>query len=72
MLKLDLSPELEEVLESFAAKAGLSKAALARQAIVTYLEDLEDSSLAQQAIDEGGEPIPLAEIMKNYGVDERA
>ena len=71
MLALDLSSEVEDLLEQFAAKAGMSKAALARKAILSYLEDLEDAMLAQEALDEGGKTIPLAEVMREYGLEEK-
>ena len=72
MLALRLSPEVEKRLDDLAAKTGRSKSSHAREAVLMYLEDWEDAELARQVLEEGGEPIPLEEVMKRYGLEQQA
>ncbi|MDQ3558248.1 MAG: CopG family transcriptional regulator [Pseudomonadota bacterium] len=55
MLALQLPPEIEKRLDELAARTGRTKWAHALEAVLTYIEDMEDAYLAQQALDEGGE-----------------
>ena len=68
MLALRLPPEIEKRLSSLAKRTGRSKSFYAREAILTHLEDLEDLYHVRKALKEGGEPIPLEEVMKEYGL----
>jgi RHH-type transcriptional regulator, rel operon repressor / antitoxin RelB len=72
MLALRLPPEIEKRLSDLARKTGRSKSFYAREAILTHLEDLEDLYLARRALEEGGELIPLDDVMKKYGLVEEA
>ncbi len=69
MLALRLPPDIEKRLVALAKKTGRTKSFYAREAILEHLDDLEDGYLALKALEEGGEPIPLEEVMKKYGVD---
>jgi RHH-type transcriptional regulator, rel operon repressor / antitoxin RelB len=75
MLAIRLPPEIEKQLERLAKKTGRTKTFYARQAILTYLEDLEDAALAEKRLDEfyksGEKAIPLEEVLKKYGMDNR-
>jgi RHH-type transcriptional regulator, rel operon repressor / antitoxin RelB len=71
MLALRLPPDIEKRLSAIAKKTGRSKSFYAREAILTHLEDLEDAYLAKRALDEGGDRIPLEDIMREYGLDEK-
>jgi RHH-type rel operon transcriptional repressor/antitoxin RelB len=71
MLALRLPPDIEKRLANLAKKTGRSKSFYAREAILTHLEDLEDLYQARKALEEGGEPISLEEIMKEYGLTRR-
>lgn len=67
MLTVRLPKELEERLEAMARKAGLTKTALARRAILERLEDMEDYDLAARAYEEfkaSGEKALSAETMR--------
>jgi RHH-type rel operon transcriptional repressor/antitoxin RelB len=68
MLALRLPPELEKRLDALAKRTGRSKSYYAREAILEHLDDLEDIYLARKALEEGGEPIPLEELIMRYGV----
>jgi RHH-type rel operon transcriptional repressor/antitoxin RelB len=68
MLALRLPPEIDKRLSELAKKTGRSKSFYAREAILTHIEDLEDTYLARRALEEGGEPIPLDEVIRKYGL----
>ncbi len=73
MLAIRLSPEIEAELVAAAKQTGQSKTALARQAILNYLEDLEDARIADKRIAQfeasGEKGILLADVMKRYSVE---
>ena len=50
MLAIRLPEEIESRLAALASRTGRSKTFYAREAILTYLEDLEDYYLAAQVI----------------------
>lgn len=73
MLAIRLPAEIEERLERLARATGRTKTFYAREAILTYLEDLEDAEAAEKALDEfyasGEKAIPFEEILKRYGME---
>ena len=71
MLALRLPPDVEKRLDELAKKTGRSKSFYAREAILRYLEDIEDTYLALRALEEGGERISLEDLMREYGVERR-
>lgn len=72
MLAIRLPADLEARLEALARATGRTKTYYAREAIVEYLDDLEDLYLAErelEAIRAGrSETVPLAEVMRHHGV----
>lgn len=68
MLALRLPPEIDKRLSDLAKKTGRSKSFYAREAILSHLDDLEDLYLAQKALEEGGKPIPLEDLEKEFGI----
>ena len=50
MLAIKLTKEIESRLAALASRTGRSKTFYAREAILTYLEDLEDYYLAAQVV----------------------
>ncbi len=72
MLAIRLPKEIEARLEALAAATGRTKTFYAREAILEYIEDLEDLYLAEQRLIEirAGriETIPLEDVMKKYGL----
>lgn len=73
MLAIRLPAEIEQRLADMAKKTGRTKTFYAREAILNYLEDLEDSYIAEKAWKKfkasGEKTIPLADVMKKYGLD---
>ncbi len=69
MLALRLPADLEKRLDDLAKKTGRTKSFYARQAIVEYIDDLEDIALAEAALaDDDGSRFSLDEIMR--GLDK--
>ena len=71
MLEIDLSPELEQILDFYANKDGVSKSVLAGKAIAEYLEDREDYDLAIEASRDAGPHISLEELIRKYGLEDQ-
>jgi RHH-type transcriptional regulator, rel operon repressor / antitoxin RelB len=67
---IEIPPELETQYEYFAQQNGKSKDDLVRQALVSYLEDLEDIAVATERLKNPGKRIPFEEVMKNLGLDD--
>ncbi len=70
MLALRLPPEVEKRLSELARRTGRTKSFYAREAILDHLDELEDLYLAQKALEEGGEAIPLEDLIAKYRVDD--
>jgi RHH-type rel operon transcriptional repressor/antitoxin RelB len=74
MLAIRLPEKLEKRLERLAKRTGRTKTYYAREAIVKYIEDLEDIYLAErrmEAIESGRvKTIPLEEVMRQHGLED--
>lgn len=70
MLTVRLSSDLDERLDRLAKRTGRSKSYYAREALVNYLDDLEDVYLAEsrlEAIRAGREEThPLSDLIAEY------
>lgn len=70
MLAIRLPADLEERLEALVRKTGRTKTYYAREAIVEYLEDLEDFYLAEDRLRRfsDAEAILLDDVIRRHGV----
>jgi RHH-type rel operon transcriptional repressor/antitoxin RelB len=72
MLAIRLPIEIENRLEALSKATGRTKTFYAREAILEYLDDLEDLYLAKQSLADlraGRETtVPLEEVMREYGM----
>ena len=68
MLAIRLPYSIEERLNTLAAETGRSKTALAREAIVEYIDNLEDYYLAEARARLNRKPIPLTEVKRKLGL----
>ncbi|MGZ8259846.1 MAG: type II toxin-antitoxin system RelB family antitoxin [Caldimonas sp.] len=72
MLALRLPPDIDARLDALAKKTGRTKSHYAREAIVEYIDDLEDLYLAQKrsALLERGKTrtIPLEDVERTLGL----
>ena len=64
MLSVRLVPEIIERLELLAHKTGRTKSFYAREAILRYLEDMEDTFIAIEGIETPAKRWALAELGK--------
>jgi len=75
-VSLRLPDDVSRRLQQLADRTGRSKTFYMLQAIQEHLDDLEDLYLAEQRLidlrtGESG-TVPLEEVMKRYGMDDRA
>jgi RHH-type rel operon transcriptional repressor/antitoxin RelB len=72
MLALRLPPDIENRLDALSRRTGRSKSYYAREAILEYLDDLEDIYLAEQRLADlragRSDAVPLSEVMKRHGL----
>jgi RHH-type rel operon transcriptional repressor/antitoxin RelB len=72
MLAIRLPEKIEKRLERLAKRTGRTKTYYAREAILEYLDDLEDIYLAEKALEDvrsgRSKPIPLKKVMRRYGL----
>jgi len=73
MLAIRLPQSIEKRLEALARRTGRTKTYYVREAILEYLDDLEDLYLAERSLErirnDEERPIPLKDVMKRYGVE---
>ncbi|MCS6785407.1 MAG: DUF6290 family protein [Thiobacillaceae bacterium] len=74
MLAVRLPPDVESRLDALARATGRSKSFYVRQAILEYLDDLEDLYLAEQRLIDlragRSDTVPLEEVMRRYGLED--
>jgi RHH-type transcriptional regulator, rel operon repressor / antitoxin RelB len=68
MLAIRLSPDIEKRLDELSKKTGRTKTYYAREAIVEYIEDLEDYYLATVRLENPGKRWTLEEVEKELGL----
>jgi RHH-type rel operon transcriptional repressor/antitoxin RelB len=68
-----LPEETEKRLAALALETGRSKAFYIREAILKYIDDMEDVYLAEKRIEDmkrsGEQTIPLENLMEQYGLE---
>ena len=68
MLAIRLPDAIEKRLASLAAETGRTKTALAPEAILEYIDDLEDLYLAESRARLNRKTIPLSEVERELGL----
>jgi RHH-type rel operon transcriptional repressor/antitoxin RelB len=73
MLAIRLPAEIEERLEALAKATGRTKTFYAREAILEYIDDLEDIYLAEKRLENiragRTKTVPLEKVMKRYDME---
>ena len=73
MLAIRLPAAVESRLDALAKATGRTKTFYAREAILEYLDDLEDLYLAEQRLIDiragKTQTVPLDEVMKRHGLE---
>jgi RHH-type rel operon transcriptional repressor/antitoxin RelB len=72
MLALRLPPEIEKRLDDLAAKTGRSKSYYAREAILAFLDDLEDAYQARERLQAAGPRVALEELEAEFASESGA
>ena len=70
MLAIRLPKDIEKRLEELAKKTNRTKTYYAREAILEYLDDLEDYYLAVARLEENLPSIPLEEVERQLGLED--
>ena len=68
MLTVRLDKQLEAAIARVAKATGRTKSSVVREALLRYLEDIEDAALAGRARRTGGRTKSIAEIRKAIGL----
>jgi RHH-type rel operon transcriptional repressor/antitoxin RelB len=68
MFAIRLSPDIEKRLDELSKKAGRTKTYYAREAIIEYIDDMEDFYLASERLEHPGKRWSLAEVEKELGL----
>ncbi len=73
MLAIRLPADIEKRLYDLAKATGRTKTFYAREAILKYLDDLEDIYLAEKRLEDiragRARTVPLEEVMKRHGME---
>ncbi len=73
MLAIRLPESIEKRLDRLAKRTGRTKTYYAREAILAHIEDLEDTYIAEQRLEDiragRSKTIPLETVMKNHGLE---
>jgi RHH-type rel operon transcriptional repressor/antitoxin RelB len=70
MLAIRLPKDIEKRIEELAKKTNRTKTYYAREAILEYLDDLEDYYLAVARLEENLPSIPLEEVERQLGLED--
>jgi RHH-type rel operon transcriptional repressor/antitoxin RelB len=70
LLTVRLPADLERRLERLSRTTGRSKSYYVREALLQYLEDLEDYHLALKRLEEQLPGIPLEEVARRLGLED--
>jgi RHH-type rel operon transcriptional repressor/antitoxin RelB len=71
LLAIRLPEDIEARLEALAKKTGRSKTYYAREAILAFLQDLEDFYLAEERMKRYDESrgVPLDDVLERHGME---
>jgi RHH-type rel operon transcriptional repressor/antitoxin RelB len=69
MLGVRLEPDIERRLERLAKKTGRTKSYYAKEAIRQYIDDREDSLLADEILSRNEPTFTLEEVRQELGLD---
>lgn len=70
MLSLRLSNDIESRLSKLAENTGRTKSFYAKEAIVKYLDEMEDTYIAIDRLEKPAKRISLADVEKELGLGE--
>ncbi len=68
MLTIRLDKELEAAIARVTRETGGTKSSVVREALLRFLEDIEDVALVRRARSTGGRAQSIAEVRKSLGL----
>ena len=68
MVTLRLNPAIDRKLARFAKARGMTKTAVAREALIERLEEVEDTRIVEERLKHPGKRIPLEVIERELGL----
>ena len=73
MLAIRLPEDIEKRLDRLAKRTGRTQTYYAREAVLAHIEDLEDTYLAEAALEDiragRSKTLPLESVMKKHGLE---
>lgn len=70
MHTLQFDAETEGKIAALAAKGGTRPDDLIKEAVLDYLEDLEDYYVAEGRLNQKEQPIPLEQVVRELGLED--
>lgn len=70
MLAIRLPEDIDQRLESLAKRTGRTKTWYAREAILRHLEDMEDTYIAVDRVENPAKRLTMEEVEKALGVED--
>jgi len=70
MLSLRLSTEIEERLAKLADSTGRTKSFYAKEAILRYLDEMEDTYIALSRLEQPGKRVSMDAVERELGLDD--
>ncbi|MBD3265837.1 ribbon-helix-helix protein, CopG family [bacterium] len=70
VITLQLDDDLEKRLEALSIRTGRSKKDCIREAILEYLEEVEDRELAMERLNHPTKKLTMEEVEKNLGLED--
>jgi len=70
MLAIRLPEDIDQRLESLAERTGRTKTWYAREAILRHLEDMEDTYIAIDRVENPAKRLTMEEVEKALGVED--
>jgi len=72
MIAVRLPSEIESRLSKLSSRTGRTKTYYVREAVVSYIDDLEDFYLAEERMQtyDQSKTIPLDDLVKKYGLED--
>jgi RHH-type rel operon transcriptional repressor/antitoxin RelB len=70
MLSLRLSTEIEDRLAKLADSTGRTKSFYAKEAILRYLDEMEDTYIALSRLEQPGKRISMDAVERELGLDD--
>ena len=69
-MAVQITAEIESRIDALADRTGESRDDLVREALLAYLEDMDDVAIAREHLIHPDDTLSLQEMKKNLGLDD--